>query len=81
MRKMIVLYLIFLLWGCSYGTEKLKTLVTDPHYAGHQKDLDELEKSYLDGKLTYPQYLDKKKQLEDGYAKEVQTREEIIHPQ
>ena len=70
---------MFLFLGCAYTKEELTTLVKDPHYAKHQGQLDELEKSYLDKKITYAEYLEKKKQLEENYDKEVKERENIIH--
>ena len=79
MKRIIVLFLAFLLFGCTYGTDEFKHVVTDPHFARHQEKLDTLEKSYLAGELSYPDYLSKKKQLEDDYTKEVQVREEKIH--
>ena len=71
--------LVALFCGCSYSTEKIKTLMADPDYTRHQEELGNLEKSYLDKKMTYSEYLEKKKQLEDHYTKEMQAREEKIH--
>ena len=79
MRKSIVILALFFLVGCSYGTADLKTVITDPHYAGYQKQLDDLEHSYLRGDVSYPDYLLKKQQIEDNYTKEVKQREATIH--
>jgi len=79
MKKASFALLIFLLAGCTYGTEQIKTLVADPHYAKYQEKLNHLEKSYLDTNITYSEYLEKKQQLEDDYTKEVKEREDIIH--
>ncbi len=81
MKKIIVFILICLCAGCSYGTKLGAKLIKDPHYAEYQEQAGELERTYLDGKMTYPEYLEKKKQLDDKYAQEVQEREETIHQQ
>ncbi len=69
---------LFMISGCSYGAQQLKSMMRDPHYAQHQEKMDELEKEYLRGKVTYSQYQEQKKQLEDSYAKEVKSREDTI---
>ena len=79
MKKGIILFIVLLLGGCSYGTEQLKTLLEDPHYMEYRDNRDKLEKSYLDGDITYAQYLDSKKQLDDDYDREVREREEKLH--
>lgn len=79
MKRMFILVLICLLCGCSYESGRLKTWVSDPHFAQYQKNLDNLEQSYLQGKLTYPEYLKQKQEIEDTYAKEVKEREGKIH--
>ncbi len=68
--------------GCSAGTERIKTFITDPpsllqdpHYAQHQTAMNDLEKEYLHKQITYAEYLEKKKQLEEDYTREVQARE------
>ncbi len=79
MKKMFIMVLIFFLCGCSYESERLKAWVTDPHFAQYQKNLDDLEQSYLQGKLAYPEYLKQKQELEDKYTREVKEREGKIH--
>ena len=74
MRKIAACFLICLLSGCSMGEH----LVRDPHFTKYQENLGQLEHSYYQKELTYSQYLDKKKMLDDHYAKEVQAREETI---
>ena len=75
---------VLLLAGCGFGVEdKIETLMKDPlkdaHYAQHQQALDELEHRYLQKQISYPEYQDKKKELEENYDKEVKMREEKIH--
>ena len=79
MKFFIMLFACLFLVGCEYGAEQVKTFVTDPHYARSQEELDSLEHSYLQGKISYPDYVAKKKQLEDKYTQEVKEREDIIH--
>ena len=79
MKKMTVVFMALFFFGCAYGGEQLETLVRDPHYAQYQEKLDALEKSYLHEQISYSEYIDKKKQLEDVYDKEVKEREDKIH--
>ena len=81
--KKIILFLMFTaLVGCadtirSY-VEEPQTILRDPHYAQYQEDAKTLERSYLDGQITYAVYLERKKQLDDKYNKEVMERESMI---
>ena len=79
MKKLLTLYLAILLAGCAtVGGEEVKNIVTDPHFAAYQKNLDDLESSHLKGEMNYVDYLKKKKQLEDDYNRGVKVRENII---
>ena len=78
MRKITGLFLALLIAGCIYGSEDVKKLVTDPHFAEYQNNMDELESSYLKGKIKYSEYLNRKKELEAKYSKEVKQRVDII---
>ena len=72
-------FLAFILAGCATGApDDIKSLISDPHYSTYQKNLDELESSYLKGQMKYSDYATKKKQLEDEYNKEVKERENIL---
>lgn len=79
MKRFVMGILMLSLCGCTYGVREFKGIVSDPHYAQYQAQLDDLESSYLKGSLTYPEYLERKKVIDDNYAKEVQQREEKIH--
>ena len=78
-----VFLLILLLAGCARSLETYvehpETILRDPHFEGYQENLDALESQYLNKKITYAQYLEQKKQLENTYNKEVRQREEIIN--
>jgi len=70
--------IVFMLAGCTYGTEQFKSIMSDPHYKQYQEKLDKLETSYLNGNTDYPEYLERKKEIEETYTIEVQRREEVI---
>ena len=62
MKKMIGFLLVLFLAGCAdLGVDKMESFMRDPHYAQHQQALDELEHQYLQKKISYPEYQDKKK--------------------
>lgn len=82
MKIVVLLFAFYLFAGCSYGTEKIKqyvddpkSLLEDPLSVSHQQAMDDLESSYLRKKITYAEYLEKKKELEEDYTREVQKRE------
>ena len=77
MKRAFLIVFIFFCVGCE--TEQIKSWVADPHYAQYQQKLDTLEQSYLHKEITYAQYLEQKKVIENTYSKEVQEREDIIH--
>lgn len=79
MRKYFVAVALLFCLGCSAGMERMETLMKDPHYQKHQQALDDLEHVYLQKQISYAEYDEKKKELEDTYAKEVQQREQKIH--
>jgi uncharacterized lipoprotein YmbA len=71
--------------GCQAGQEKLQTyaddpgyLLRDPHFAGYEQKLREVERRYLAREITYAEYLEQKQELDAGYSGEVQKRETIF---
>ena len=85
MKNIVLFCLIFVLVGCTYKGEKIstyvddpKTIFQDPLSVKHQKALDELERKYLRKDITYAEYIESKKKMEEDYVKEVQAREAII---
>lgn len=66
---------MFLMAGC---TSQISDWVKDPHFAKHQEAMDELERSYLDKKISYSEYSQRKKELEYSYTREVKEREKKI---
>ena len=83
MKKIFMFLMLICLVGC---TEKIRsyvdepqTLLRDPHFAEYNNNAKALERSYLDGKITYAVYLEKKKELDEKYEKEVKEREAGMH--
>ena len=79
MKRIGALLLVLFLSGCSFGVQDMESLVKDPHYAQHQQAIDDLEHAYLKKQISYSEYQQKKKELEDKYTAEVKIREEKIH--
>ena len=87
MRRIIVGLAALFLVGCSTVQEKIETytdepenFVKDPHFDVYKTNLDVLESRYLKKEITYAEYLEKKKELDGKYNKEVQERTEKIIP-
>ena len=85
MRKYVILGLCVLMLGCSTGQDTLETyvsepefLIRDPHFNKYKSERDELERQYIHKDITYAEYLEQKKELDDEYAREVQRRENIL---
>ncbi len=79
MRKILMIGLLLAVVGCAYTQEEVKEFVRDPHYMQYQQKLNDVERLYLDDKISYPEYLKRKEQIDNQYTKEVQNREGIIH--
>jgi hypothetical protein len=76
--------LVFLA-GCAATTERLESIVDDPgtvlkdpDFSNYQQKLDDLEKQYLDKKITYAEYLERKKKIEEDYAQKTQEQKNAI---
>ena len=85
MKNILAFVVVLLLSSSGCSSQKImsymeepETLLKDPHYEGYKQDLNNLEKDYLDKKIEYAKYLEKRKEIEEKYSKEVQTREAII---
>ena len=84
-NRLIVLILVFLAGGCASTTERIEsivddpgTILQDPGFANYQQKLDDLEKQYLQKKITYAEYLEQKNKIEEDYAKEVQKQKNSL---
>ncbi|MCK5214548.1 MAG: hypothetical protein KAR05_04275 [Candidatus Omnitrophica bacterium] len=85
--KRCVLFILLVLFavGCSNGGSRIKmymddpkTILEDPMSVNHQDALDNLESRYLRKEITYAEYLKKKRQLEEDYAKEAQKMRDTV---
>ncbi len=78
MKKMLSFCLVFFLLGCAHRLETYiddpKTIFQDPLTVNHQDALDKLERQYLHKDITYAEYLERKKQMEEDYSEKVQVR-------
>lgn len=86
MKKFFLVLAVVLATGCSYPKHNFESYVDnpgeilkDPHYADYREKMDALESSYLQKKITYVEYQDKKKDLEDQYTDQVNKRNEVIY--
>lgn len=85
MKKTVTLLLLLLCVGCSYEGKTFedymddpKSIIKDPHYGSYQSKRDALESRYLHKEITYPEYKEKLKELDDKYSREVEERTRII---
>jgi len=85
MKKILLILGMIILAGCSYSDTSFQDVVDDPalllkdpHFANHQEQLDELESSYLRKEISYAQYLEEKKRLNNTYDREVKHRRDVI---
>ena len=85
MKKFIVFLSVILLAGCSYQGKTFGeyfddpgSIIKDPHYGKYQEKRDMLESQYLTKKITYPEYVEKLKALDENYSREVDERTQII---
>ncbi|MFC1703522.1 hypothetical protein ACFL1E_01885 [Candidatus Omnitrophota bacterium] len=79
MKKTICLLLLAaFLVGCAYGKDKMETLFIDQDYIKYKQLEDELEKDYLNGYISYHEYVTRKDELNQERLKSEQTRQDII---
>ena len=88
MNKYVCLGLIVFLLGCSSGQEKIQKLLDEPQYLIKDQEYEQytqalaaLESEYLEKKITYADYLERKKELDDDYSKKITQRETKLHQQ
>ena len=88
MNKMITsTFLVLVLAGCTYKgqdpntyLDNPQTIIQDPHFTRYKEERDDLEHRYLQKAITFAEYTEKMKELDDKYSKEVQERDAIISP-
>ena len=77
-KRGIIVYLLFIsLMGCQY-LEDPKSFFRDPHFTAYQEKRDALEREYLQKKISYDEYYNRRNELDEQYSKEVQEREDKI---
>ena len=90
MKKMLILIFLIGLAGCAdyTGQERIteflvhpESWLKDPHYAEYKENSDALESKYLAGGIPYAEYVEKKKDLDLKYDREVKERNAILNPQ
>lgn len=81
MKRAVLGAVILGLMGCAYEGTRLKDyfedpklLVEDPLFLQYRQEREDLEKQYLNKKISYAEYLQKLKDLDARYDKEVEDR-------
>ena len=85
MKKWFTVFLFVFLAGCASTTERIEsfvddpgTILQDPGFADYQQKLDDLEKLYLQKKITYAEYLEQKNKIEEAYARDVKKQKNSL---
>ena len=82
MRITAVLLYLFFLSGCAERIESIVddpgTILQDPGFAGYQQRLDALESQYLRKEMTYAEYLERKKAIDESYEQEIRKQKETL---
>ena len=85
MKKFLLVLMVMALSGCAQFwhtyVEEPQNIVQDPHYNRYQEGLRKIEHSYLISEIDYATYLQRKNQLDEVYAQEVQERESKLSGQ
>lgn len=77
MKHFIMWVGILIAAGCT--TESPMThIIRDKEFSQYQSTLDQLESEYLRKEISYADYLEKKKYVENSYQKQVDTRRTTI---
>ncbi len=81
MKRLLLGMVILGLVGCAYeGTrfkdyfEDPKLLIEDPLFLQYRQEREDLEKQYLNKKISYAEYLQELRDLDARYDKEVEDR-------
>ena len=77
MKRFIICAGLLILAGCA-SEGPVKNIIRDQQFADYQGTLDQLEHEYLHKKISYADYLEKKKRVEEQYQRQVETRREMI---
>ena len=77
MKRFILAAAIIFAAGCS-TVNPMDDIIRDKQFDQYRSDLDQLESQYLQKQITYAEYLDKKKIVEETYQKEIDDRRQSI---
>lgn len=77
MKRCILCFAIILIAGCA-ATEPVQNIIRDKQFDRYKTTLDQLESDYLKKTITYAEYLEKKKIVEEQYQKQIDGRREIL---
>lgn len=77
MKCFILASAIMFAAGCA-TVDPMDDIIRDKQFHEYKSDLDQLESQYLQKQITYAEYLDKKKIVEETYQKEIDDRRQSI---
>lgn len=80
MKRFIVGVLLLCVCGCA-AEGKVSNIIRDQHFTEYKQTLDDLERDYLRKKISYADYLEQKKQVEEGYEKQISSRRDVVENQ
>ena len=84
-KKLLLCVCVVSLVGCVYEGRKLsdyienpRSFIRDPHFADYKEKRDAVESQYLSKEITYAQYVEQMRVLDDQYTKEINERNEKL---
>lgn len=80
MKRIIFCVSLLIVSGCA-SQEPIRNILRDQQFSSYKEHLDQLERDYLQKKITYAEYLDQKKRVEEEYQKEIDDRRDLIQNQ
>ena len=80
MKRYLWVVGLFFIIGCT-ASEPVQNIIRDKEFASYSETLDQLESDYLQKKISYADYLEKKKNVENNYQQQIDSRRELIRNQ
>ena len=77
-RIMLMGILILCISGCAFGARQAERWIIDKDYETYKQRESEIEKQYLDGFLTYAEYVERMDQINQDRVKSEQARHDIV---
>jgi hypothetical protein len=82
MKNIFIILALLFLTGCAEKFQSLVddpgTILQDPDFTNYQQRLDSVEKEYLDKKITYAEYLERKNKIEEDYARQTKEQKQSL---